>query len=639
MAMIQVMLGLVEWLFCSAVIGIAAALLVRRVELKSTAMKLLSWLFVSALLTMILVFCTGLAGVFSGPALTIICGLGIGVYAFFRKRGAGADGGLWGDIFVLRSDVLTALQEWRVWARENRGFAIACLVVVGLMVLRIIAHTWFLPPYIWDTLSYHLPRIADWVQHAEIVTVDTPVVRTYWPAGFELFQAWFVVFLHHDALIELAGVPFLLMAVLSVYIIAVECGVRKRLALWAGILFWGSPGVTTHVVSCKNDLSIAAVFLLIVAVLLYGRHERRLAGWSVFVSVLAGLYALGAKPYIAFLAPGLAVVFLWCVWRGEWTVKDLFRGSLPGWCVCGLLVVTLVVASFWYVRNAAMFDNPFYPTDVRVAGASLDGEGAGSGQQGRFDVGSMQQSFRNLWDSRLFEPEGRYTADLGGMSGWGWVAVGLGGPAAMWMFVASGLFRLLLVVFCGSLAFLLGWVDPDPWNFRFTLWFPAVFCVAVVGVYERLSVGVFRSAFACLLIAGGLANFIDTLDNGYIRKKEKGMLVAHSIGSRSAALLAQSNIQVALAKVPDEEPIGYFADGSFRTYALYGAGFRRQPVYVKFLRHEPLHETATRRGVRYVLTDTTDRYWRKRINAEVRAGYLEKVGQDVYRVIGGGDGS
>lgn len=108
------------------------------------------------------------------------------------------------SVWEIRS-ILTDI--WRACVRHpfmTAGFAMAFLLVG----LRMLAHIWILSPYIWDTLSYQLPKIADWIQYEKLVALPTPVTRSFWPANFELFQTWFVVFFHHDFIIEAAGLPF-----------------------------------------------------------------------------------------------------------------------------------------------------------------------------------------------------------------------------------------------------------------------------------------------------------------------------------------------------------------------------------------------------------------------------------------------
>jgi len=76
-----------------------------------------------------------------------------------------------------------------------------CLIELG----RIVVHVWYIPPYMWDAMTYHLPNVAEWVQKGGIYTITAATARTNWPATFEVFETWFAVFLHRDILIDLGN--------------------------------------------------------------------------------------------------------------------------------------------------------------------------------------------------------------------------------------------------------------------------------------------------------------------------------------------------------------------------------------------------------------------------------------------------
>ncbi|MCP4664306.1 MAG: hypothetical protein GY856_53665, partial [bacterium] len=162
---------------------------------------------------------------------------------------------------------------------ERPWIGVFLLFLILMQAVRLAIHVWYLPPYVWDTLSYHLPNVAEWVQHHGLVILDTPVARSFWPANHELFQTWFVLFPHHDFLIDAADVPFLLLAAGSVYSAARSLGLNRRPALFSALVYAYTPAVALHVTACKNDLAIAAIYLFVLALLLDWKerstHPRR----------------------------------------------------------------------------------------------------------------------------------------------------------------------------------------------------------------------------------------------------------------------------------------------------------------------------------------------------------------------------
>src|SRR5439155_312253 len=78
-------------------------------------------------------------------------------------------------------------------------------------------------------------------------------------SGFELIETWWVVFLHHDVLIELAGVEFLLLSGAGAYALAREMGWSGKCASRAALLFIMTPGLHLQATSCLNDGPVAAL--------------------------------------------------------------------------------------------------------------------------------------------------------------------------------------------------------------------------------------------------------------------------------------------------------------------------------------------------------------------------------------------
>jgi hypothetical protein len=103
--------------------------------------------------------------------------------------------------------------------------------------------------------------MAEWIREGRILHAPGTDVRETFPAGFELLEAWWTVFLHHDFLIEMAGVEFLALAFAAVAALGRTLGLAPRAAAAAGLLYLLTPGVHLLAVSCMNDAPVAALFL------------------------------------------------------------------------------------------------------------------------------------------------------------------------------------------------------------------------------------------------------------------------------------------------------------------------------------------------------------------------------------------
>src|SRR6185295_7331199 len=155
---------------------------------------------------------------------------------------------------------------------DFRDWGAPALVLVGLLLLRLLLQVWFFAPYLGDSLSYHLPKIAEWTRAGGFTAELGMDPRSTFPAGFELIEAWWVVFLHHDVLIEMAGVEFLLLAGAAAYAMAIRFGWSPKSASLAAVLFVLTPGLHFQATACMNDGPISAL-VVAAALLIVGRSH------------------------------------------------------------------------------------------------------------------------------------------------------------------------------------------------------------------------------------------------------------------------------------------------------------------------------------------------------------------------------
>jgi hypothetical protein len=504
-------------------------------------------------------------------------------------------------------------------------------VLVALLVgLRMLMHIWFLPPYVWDTLTYHLPKVADWVQYEKLVVLPTPVTRSYWPANFELFQTWFVLFFHHDFLIEAAGLPFYLLAILSVYSSGRSLELSRSWSAFLAAIYALTPAVLMNAVSCKNDMAMAAFYLFSLAVMLDFRRHKDHAGNHAVVIMAAILMAIGTKPYMVFVLPGLILIGLWCLRRGYTESRQAKDHSQSFLAVCFLLITALLLGSYWYVRNYWLFENPFYPADFRLFGHLVFGEGQSSVQQGSFLWDSLLKNILDLAGEKIFDPFGPYDPDLKQKSGWGWFAFSCGIPAVVFAVIKRSKIRWLMAGFLLSLACLFGMVSPDPWNMRFTLWVPAVFALAYGMMTSRIKVKFLRWCLIFLAVWCSALNLLGCIGTGYVytSPSEWQSMINSPVWERS---FAADQIKAILREIPPSEELAYFAHGNTRIYPLYGPGYTRKVHYLKPHSGMDLVREMRRMKVRYLLLlDANDTLWIQRMDMEMRQGRMKRVTDQLY---------
>lgn len=588
------------------------------------------WLFL--FLTTGLVMICGLAGMLRPWPIFSLSVAGLVVLGWRERAGLAALPKRWRSL----------KRRAAAWRRGTFGERLAdgvFAVFVVFLTVRFAVHIWYLPPYVWDALSYHLPNVAEWVRAGRLVIFDTPVDRTFWPAGYELFQTWFVVFPHHDVLIDAASIPFYLLASASVGVIARQLGLTVRASAWAALAYALTPAPLQHATTGNNDLPTAATYLFLLALLLDARQRRDAPRRRMLVVVLALGLAFGTKASILFLLPGLAVAAVLAVhgpsWREAWSAERW--GDSARTLAAALLATATLLAGYWYVRNALVFGNPFYPAEPRIFGKYFfGGDAEGRARQGVLLSGdALVENMSQLVRHRIFD-RGPFTYSLKDMAGWGWLVFCCGGPALLWGLIGSGRrreLRWLALIFGLSLAGLLSSVVPDPWNLRFALWFPALPVLAVAAVTSELRDPLSRRALASVALVCLLLNAVGTLDMGRLPPWMWQRMASFPVLERSTAALGLfmgRNYFDALQTIPPGEPIGYNTNYNGWIYPLYGPDLSHAARYVPIGPQTDVVLAMRQREVRYLFISLPPPGVRLRIDAEVARGRLREVGKELY---------
>lgn len=641
----RLILGLSAWLVATLFVLAAAYLVHRRLRSDRPALNALGLLGLSVLAITFFLLSAGLAGGLRADYLAGISALGLAVMAVVpgtrRELGQAREDS---------SAFVTHVRRWwgslPVWLQ---WFTVLALVVSTLRFAFLI---WALPPFVWDSLTYHLTNVAHWVQTGRIELFETSMIRIYTPANYEVLAAWFAVFLHHDAFIEAAGLPAYLMAVLSVYAVARGLGASRR-ASWMGALAYGStPALLIATTGTKNDPHMAGYYLALLAFAVEWavRREgadRNLPGQLATAGVFL-LLAVGTKAYIAHILPGLVAAVLIVGWQEHgpsiWprrlgqAWRELRASSR---LFQGVLVVTLAVGAFvggyWNVRNWVLTGNPFYPYGVKVEGAQL---ATGPHNDIFLNLDRAEENFANLMD-KFGDHKAPIRPDLVEVTGWGWFVYGLGLPLTLWGLLARAKMRGLAAGFALSLFLIFLSIRPSPWNLRYILWFPAIFAFPFVEWMDRLDAGPLpvRLGFVSIFIFAVAMNVSTTVNYNRVTPTEFARTLQESVWRRHSAvygLNTPENYEDPVRFVPEDELLGYNVHPNGFIYPLYRANYSQRLTYVPFTPNTTCAEVAARmraRGTRYlfVAPEHTDDFQIARLRECANEGeHLLERGRELY---------
>jgi 4-amino-4-deoxy-L-arabinose transferase-like glycosyltransferase len=256
---------------------------------------------------------------------------------------------------------------WRALPRLHRlllgflGLAAAIAAALNLTCVLLVA------PQNWDTLTYHLARVAYSLEHGNL----DPYPANYWAQivhphnGAALLLYTFLVSGRRENLFQLVQYVAYLVSIVAVYGIARRAGHRRSASLFAALIFALLTEVQMEASTAQNDLVCAAY----VAVSLYfllsyrGRPERRRL---LFAGVSAGL-GLGVKASVLSALPSIAVVAVFAILAGGPGARELFSRRLPALVAAFALGALAFAVPAGYADNYRAYHHPVGPPGVRRA--------------------------------------------------------------------------------------------------------------------------------------------------------------------------------------------------------------------------------------------------------------------------------
>jgi hypothetical protein len=522
--------------------------------------------------------------------------LAAGALHLLRPWALGVAGGIAALLLIARGVHREFLPLWK----PTPSPAIVLLVAAGI---RLMLHAWFVSPFLADVTSYHLPKVAEWVVHGTIFTDVGPDARAWFPAGFELVETWWVVFLHHDVLIEMAGIEFLALGVASTVSLASRLGLTSAGSLLAGAIYATAPGMMVLSVFAINDAAVAAIVVATAALILDRVHP------ALILSAVA--LGTGLKPTYAFALPGLGV--LWA-WRRNGAPEAPSRIGRAIWAVAAL---ALIVGAVWYVRNAVRFGNPFYP----VGTAAFDYGNVKQLEHPGPQWSKLRSNLSDFVDTRILDQRKAVNGMLEHVAGWGVVPVAFGLIGLLAACRASGKWRFVAGAFVLSFVSVLTLSENDPWVLRFVLFFPALLSIAAAALVSEIRGLLLPLVALCGMTIGGTV-YTDDLPRAALEK-------AAQRGWRERSFAPELMPQVRYRRV------ACYGDLASMSYLLYGPDLSREVVYLRPTSPADLLDSMERLKLPalYAMTLRERSGWGELLRECVRAGRLKHIDGPWYEFL------
>jgi hypothetical protein len=233
------------------------------------------------------------------------------------------------------------------------GFLVGGAALLGVRALVV-------PPLGWDTLVYHGPRAALWVQSGQM-TLDpgpTPLITyRYFFAGGEVFAAWAMLPFHSDLFANLASVVQWIGVGLACWALARVLGVREPFAATSGAVVMFAPTLQFEVNSGYIELVLNLALVHALALAVYAMRRC-----SVPVCIAAAMSAgLAAGIKLTGVAPALVAccaLALRVMTMSSWTWKRRLG------CLVGSVACALIPAAPWALLAWHDTGNPIFPFNL-----------------------------------------------------------------------------------------------------------------------------------------------------------------------------------------------------------------------------------------------------------------------------------
>jgi hypothetical protein len=259
----------------------------------------------------------------------------------------------------LGKDLAGGIRLMREWAAPPSGL----LFIPGfLLILFTLVRGLFTPPLSWDSLNYHMVMAGKFVQSASAVDINFPGALTildHYPKTFESLLGVLLLPSHTDLAANLANLPFLAVALLSLYILGTALQLPPG-RLKAGVVLLGFlPAYFVYVPTQYVDPAVASLSLAGTAFSALFFIEKKFP-WAAFA---AASFSITLAMKTSGLAPYLAGAFCLVLFAAVHRLLS-FRRLL-------LLAGILALALPHYIQKAAAYGNPVYPYPLTLLGHSI----------------------------------------------------------------------------------------------------------------------------------------------------------------------------------------------------------------------------------------------------------------------------
>jgi hypothetical protein len=242
------------------------------------------------------------------------------------------------------------------WSIPKDPYTILLLVLILIPLLLTALVAWKTPPQTWDSLNYHMSRVAHWAQQQAVRHYPTGIeVQNNMPPGAEFLVLHAYVLSQGDHWVNFIQWFAMLGSLIGVSWIAQQLGANLKGQLLSALFAATIPMGIVQASSTMTDY-VLAFWMVCVASEAIRIDQGKIDFMGVmYISIAAGLAILTKPTSYAFLMP-FAFWVLWSLIRKSSMKQTILSGLLAM-----MIIVTILLGHF--SRNYLLYGNPIGPTD------------------------------------------------------------------------------------------------------------------------------------------------------------------------------------------------------------------------------------------------------------------------------------
>ena len=257
---------------------------------------------------------------------------------------------------TLKSRNLIPINRYKALFIQNKWM----ILFLGTFSLLLFTQGILYPPNNWDSMTYHMARIAHWVMNESVYPYPTHIYRQiYQPPLAEWIIGQICILNRGDYFANALQLMYLISSLACVNLIMQEYKLSKKTRSIAFILVFTTPSIFMQATSTQNDI-VSGFFLLgtIYALIRFFKTFRISNG--ILTGVFIGCALLTKGTAFVYLIPISMIAFMVLLRK---TIKSSISVSKIVPSVSLLLLLTLLIPSPHYLRNYALSGDIFGASD------------------------------------------------------------------------------------------------------------------------------------------------------------------------------------------------------------------------------------------------------------------------------------